>query len=123
MRPDGRLDNKQRRRKTPRILERQSGQCYWCGCRLVRERDIPRHLVVFKTARFIVWRRQCGSTTQAMIATLDHVVPISRGGTHDEDNLVAACSYCNSDRADTGRPQLPAPSITDPEPVSSLLWS
>jgi hypothetical protein len=28
-------------------------------------------------------------------ATIDHVVPLSNGGTNDEDNLVLACRECN----------------------------
>ena len=32
--------------------------------------------------------------------TIDHVVPRSRGGTHDWDNCVAACRGCNSKKAD-----------------------
>ncbi|MGW5519114.1 HNH endonuclease [Nocardia africana] len=27
--------------------------------------------------------------------TMDHVVPLSRGGTHSEGNIVAACGACN----------------------------
>lgn len=30
----------------------------------------------------------------------DHVVPLSRGGTNDEDNLVACCLPCNSSKCD-----------------------
>jgi 5-methylcytosine-specific restriction endonuclease McrA len=29
----------------------------------------------------------------------DHVTPVSRGGRHDPDNLVAACFGCNRDKA------------------------
>ena len=32
--------------------------------------------------------------------TIDHVVPRSRGGSHDWDNCVAACRACNSRKAD-----------------------
>ncbi|MEU0943222.1 HNH endonuclease [Streptomyces canus] len=32
----------------------------------------------------------------APATTADHVIPQARGGTHDLDNLVAACSTCNS---------------------------
>jgi hypothetical protein len=31
---------------------------------------------------------------------IDHVVPLSRGGTNDEDNLVVACFACNSSKND-----------------------
>lgn len=36
----------------------------------------------------------CGSPA----TTVDHQVPVSRGGTGDDDNLVACCSACNSAR-------------------------
>jgi 5-methylcytosine-specific restriction endonuclease McrA len=34
--------------------------------------------------------------------TTDHVLPVSRGGTADDDNLVACCSTCNSARGARG---------------------
>lgn len=34
----------------------------------------------------------CGSENAT---TVDHVLPISKGGTDDPDNLVAACTRCN----------------------------
>ena len=37
----------------------------------------------------------CGSFLGLEFATLDHVFPLSRGGTHDPGNLVAACQSCN----------------------------
>lgn len=37
----------------------------------------------------------CGSP---MNLTLDHVVPQSRGGSHDPENLVTACRSCNSSK-------------------------
>ncbi len=33
-------------------------------------------------------------------ATLDHVVPVSRGGASTRANLVTACTDCNSRKAD-----------------------
>lgn len=35
---------------------------------------------------------------QAPATTLDHVVPISRGGAHSKSNLVPACKSCNSSK-------------------------
>jgi len=37
----------------------------------------------------------CESTTKL---TLDHVMPQSRGGSHDPENLVCCCSTCNSSK-------------------------
>lgn len=39
----------------------------------------------------------CGKKTEL---TLDHVVPVSRGGTSDWDNLVTACAKCNHSKGD-----------------------
>jgi len=39
----------------------------------------------------------CGATTDL---TLDHIVPLVRGGAHSEENLVVACRRCNSSKSD-----------------------
>lgn len=39
----------------------------------------------------------CGSNKQL---TLDHVIPISKGGKHSWDNVVAACESCNNRKGD-----------------------
>mgnify|MGYP001611722982 CR=1 FL=1 len=58
------------------ILERDGWRCFYCGGRLVRT---PNSL----------------TTNQA---TIDHIVPASRGGTDENKNLVAACRRCNSQK-------------------------
>lgn len=40
--------------------------------------------------------RYCGDLARCA----DHVIPLSRGGTNDEDNLVACCLPCNSSKSD-----------------------
>jgi len=37
----------------------------------------------------------CGTGLGLENATLDHVIPLSRGGSHQPGNLVAACHACN----------------------------
>jgi 5-methylcytosine-specific restriction endonuclease McrA len=32
--------------------------------------------------------------------TVDHIVPVAKGGTADRENLAPACSWCNSDKLD-----------------------
>lgn len=39
----------------------------------------------------------CGAVEEI---TVDHVVPLSRGGKHEADNLAPACSSCNSSKSD-----------------------
>lgn len=39
----------------------------------------------------------CGSTERI---TIDHIIPLSRGGKHEADNLAPACLSCNSSKND-----------------------
>ncbi len=58
-----------------RLCARQDGCCHYCGRPMTLDRG-------------------------NRMATLDHVLPLSRGGTHDPDNLVAACYRCNQWKGD-----------------------
>ncbi len=66
-----------RKRNAPRIekidraaiIARDNGTCYLCGCKPAG-RDL----------------------------TLDHVIPLVRGGSHTADNLRVACRSCNSSK-------------------------
>jgi 5-methylcytosine-specific restriction endonuclease McrA len=51
------------------LIERDKWTCYICGCIC-----IPENI------------------------TLDHVIPLSRGGTHTADNLRVACKSCNGSK-------------------------
>lgn len=68
------------------------------GQHVAREREKARALR--KTAW---WRQQvqagvchyCGKRVGAAALTLDHVVPVSRGGASTKGNVVPACDACN----------------------------
>jgi HNH endonuclease len=72
-----------------RFKKLQSGEIEWSGTirEYVREREMPNQCIY------------CASTEQI---SLDHLVPRSRGGTDDEDNVVMACRACNSSKGDRG---------------------
>ena len=40
----------------------------------------------------------CGKTFSAQELTLDHIVPVARGGKSTRGNVVPACKPCNSDK-------------------------
>jgi 5-methylcytosine-specific restriction enzyme A len=50
------------------------------------------------------WRRKtatgechyCGKKVPSRELTMDHVIPLGRGGTSDKINIVAACKECNN---------------------------
>lgn len=56
---------------------------------------IPKRLrmEVFKRDKFTC--QYCGATPPAVVLQIDHVTPVSKGGTNDEVNLVTACEACN----------------------------
>lgn len=45
--------------------------------------------------------RYCGSMAPDVVLQVDHVTPVSLGGTDKPDNLVAACKDCNAGKAST----------------------
>lgn len=44
--------------------------------------------------------RYCGATPHRAYLQIDHVVPRARGGLTIIDNLVTACTDCNSGKSD-----------------------
>jgi 5-methylcytosine-specific restriction endonuclease McrA len=42
----------------------------------------------------------CATRLDQRTATLDHVIPVARGGAHDIGNLVSACGPCNRLKGD-----------------------
>lgn len=60
------------------VFGREGWQCYLCGC------DVYK------------WNGRLLMNT----ATLDHVIPLAKGGSHTLDNLRCACAECNSLKQD-----------------------
>lgn len=64
-----------------------------------------------RTTRFAILNRDawtcahCFAVLDASTATLDHIRPESKGGTHAATNLITACRKCNSSRADATLPR------------------
>ena len=71
----------------------------------VEEEDIAREKAKARKMRHTTWwsRRiqkgichYCGDNVGAKNLTMDHVVPMSRGGKSKKGNLVPACKECNN---------------------------
>lgn len=54
----------------------------------------------------------CGSTKQL---TIDHVIPVSKGGKHKWDNVVTACERCNQRKGDRTPLQAGMPLLSQPK--------
>lgn len=81
--------------RTPRKRRNQDD-----GSRHLRFRDFKRalkHAALRDCGRRCVY---CARRLDAEIATLDHVHPVARGGTHHPGNVVTACGPCNRLKGD-----------------------
>jgi 5-methylcytosine-specific restriction endonuclease McrA len=68
--------------------------------------DVNR-LQIFKRDRLIC--HICGKKTDPRKSaphpkapTIDHIVPIAKGGTHEPANVATACFMCNATKSDRG---------------------
>jgi hypothetical protein len=58
-----------------------------------------------KRLRFEIFKRDgfccryCGATPMTTVLQVDHVIPVSKGGTADPANLVTSCSACNAGKS------------------------
>jgi len=59
-----------------------------------------------KSLRFKIFKRDgfacqyCGNTPPATVLEIDHITPVSKKGTDDEDNLLTSCFECNRGKGD-----------------------
>lgn len=53
---------------------------------------------IFKRDQFTC--QYCGGKPPAVILHIDHITPVSAGGTNDPDNLVTSCRDCNLGKSD-----------------------
>lgn len=78
------INTHDRRRKVRSLRERDGDNCHWCG-------------IVLDFRPFIDpgW---VGHPELEWVATLDHYVPKTHGGSNKIKNLVLACDWCNQKR-------------------------
>ena len=69
--------------------------------RCEREKNAPGLSRSQRSQLLTQWKRQCRACAycDAPPTTVDHVVPLVRGGTNYEGNLVPCCKRCNSSKA------------------------
>ena len=104
------------------LIERDGYRCRFCGIPVVRKeirkamhRDYPEALPLGSS------NLEQHAALQCMRLVCDHVLPHSRGGRTDLDNLVIACDPCNSGRSAWTLEEV---GLIDPRtrPVSRIEW-
>lgn len=102
--PDSALNKKRRRERTERKRAKiiasadkriASGKVLFDGRPVERDWWPLRARILERDSYACVY---CGNTDADAPLCADHVVPLSRGGTNDESNLVCACIPCNSSK-------------------------
>jgi 5-methylcytosine-specific restriction endonuclease McrA len=97
---------KQRQRKKQRkatykyfhhLLVKAGNKCTYCDVDIIRIQNIRRYNRIKITAYEITYRHKDKVITKS-IASLDHVKPLSEGGTKDVSNVVVSCVRCNQTR-------------------------
>lgn len=70
-------------------------------CRTRASNSSERQRSVAASARFRILRRDkfqcryCGQAAPFVTLEVDHVIPVAKGGTSDDSNLITACLDCN----------------------------
>ena len=73
--------------------------CHWCGEPLIEVETIPPSQIVRETDDWVEWqKRPTARINRRRKATIDHIKPISEGGTNYYYNLAASCGTCNRRR-------------------------
>ena len=81
------------------IYVRDGWRCRYCGTRVIdRSMRTRLHRYLPDVARWGARNADKHTALAALSASLDHVIPHSRGGTNDELNLVTACNACQFGR-------------------------
>lgn len=74
------MNPRRKRRAIALMMNHQRGLCFYCGGRCYLGKELP------------------DGYPPELVATLDHVVPRSSGGTDASYNLVVACVMCNEEK-------------------------
>jgi len=81
------------------IFERDGWRCRVCDTRIISKKSIRKmHAILPDEARQGRRAIDCHYGMSAICVSLDHLLPHSRGGTNNPDNLVTACGPCQFGR-------------------------
>lgn len=71
-------------KKTSEVFRKTNGKCFYCGEQLPQDTE------------YLDWGGKVVSSHRNW--NIDHVIPISKGGGYNIENLVPSCSQCNAQK-------------------------
>lgn len=80
----------------PKLLDLFDHKCYWCREPIALRRSIAKKDIIEEKHGVISYYEN-GVPRTILLASVDHVKPISDGGSNSR-NLVPACWFCNNER-------------------------
>lgn len=86
------------RRKILNLLKEFDGKCAWCDRDIVSRKQVKGKIIHDENRNAITWVTQDGLIVISILATVDHLTPISEGGCSSIWNLVPSCRSCNNKR-------------------------
>ena len=93
-------------RKKARILELKGKICHWCKCELVSFSELSKTCEILNLQNYTLqYRDENKEVKTGIVATLDHVLELHRGGGNSIDNLVPSCYNCNKERSKINKRQ------------------
>lgn len=79
-----------------RLIEKHESRCHFCGEHVKRMRD-PDVLETDRPKGTLLYCHD-GKTYLGGIATIEHIVPLAKGGGNGIENMVLCCQNCNHER-------------------------
>lgn len=88
-------------RRMGSLMHEFGARCFYCKREVAPiSHTRKRYRIVCIKKQWFTWAWTDGTTHTALIATIDHVVPLSQGGDNKKGNLVLCCIGCNGRRND-----------------------
>lgn len=104
--------------ETMAVFDRDGWRCRWCESRVISIKALKRMAMACPSSfRHGKANEACHGLAMCCAVSLDHVVPHSRGGTNQRDNLITACWPCQFGRGNDTIDRLHLADPRDRQPV------
>jgi 5-methylcytosine-specific restriction endonuclease McrA len=90
------MHSKDKKRRMLVLMDKYKGKCSQCGIPVVPHFVIPTWIL---KGHYLINPNK--PEEYAVVATIDHIIPLCRGGVHALTNLTLLCIKCNNAKGDT----------------------